>query len=64
MGRSFWSLTAKEAEYYNKPIDGWKEAIDRFPSAIIDIEEMNKCFALSRDMLVQYFIACRLLNVR
>jgi hypothetical protein len=44
----FLSLTVDEAAYYNKPTRGWAEVIERFPSAIIDIEEMGKCFALSR----------------
>ena len=44
----FLSLTDEEASYYNNPTEGWREVVGRFPSAITDIEEMNKCFALSR----------------
>jgi hypothetical protein len=44
----FLSLEVGEAAYYNKPFGGWAEIIERFPSAITDIEEMGKCFALSR----------------
>jgi hypothetical protein len=47
-GRLFWSLSANEAHRYMEPREGWGQVIDRFPSAITDIEEMNKCFALSR----------------
>jgi hypothetical protein len=47
-GRSLWSLTVREGEYYNKPLEGWREVIDRFPATITDVEEMNKCFALCR----------------
>jgi hypothetical protein len=44
----FFSLSDKEAEYYNNPWNGWKESIERFPDTIRDIEEAWKCFALPR----------------
>ncbi len=44
----FFSLSDQEAEYYNNWSKGWKEIIDRFPGATTDIEEMHKCFGLSR----------------
>jgi hypothetical protein len=44
----FFSLTDEEATYYMNSTQGWKDVIERFPAAITDIEEMNKCFALSR----------------
>jgi hypothetical protein len=47
-GRFFWSLTANEARHYSNPTEGWAGVLDRFPAATTDIEEMNKCFALSR----------------
>jgi hypothetical protein len=47
-GTVFFSLTYSESEYYNKPTEGWREIIERFPMATTDIEEMSKCFALSR----------------
>jgi hypothetical protein len=47
-GKSFWSLTIEEAEYYNNPKKGWEEIVNRFPDTISDVEEMSKCFALSR----------------
>jgi hypothetical protein len=47
-GKYFWSLTTMEAAYYTKPLEGWKEIVNRFPTTLTDIEEMSKCFALSR----------------
>lgn len=44
----FFSFSLGEVEYYNNPTKDWDEVIQRFPSAITDIEEMGKCFALSR----------------
>lgn len=44
----FLSLTVTEAGYYNNPRRGWDEIIDRFPDTVSDIEESNRCFALSR----------------
>jgi hypothetical protein len=46
--RVFFSLNTIEANYYSAPREGWEEIIDAFPSALIDIEEARKCFALSR----------------
>ncbi len=36
------------AKKYKNPRDRWEEIIDRFPDSAMDVEEMNKCFALSR----------------
>ena len=47
-GRFFLSLNTDEAEYYLCPFKGWENIIARFPDAQSDIEEMSKCFALSR----------------
>jgi hypothetical protein len=47
-GKFFFSLTVEEAEHYNNPRKGWEKIIDRFPDVINDVEEMRKCFALSR----------------
>lgn len=41
-------LAPKEAEYYEKPRQGWEEVIARFPETVSDVEEARKCFALSR----------------
>ena len=47
-GTFFFSLTYSQSEYYSCPTKGWGEVTERFPTAITDIEEMGKCFALSR----------------
>lgn len=46
--RAYYSVTPREAQYYNSPWDGWKEIVSRFNDATDDIEELSKCFALSR----------------
>jgi hypothetical protein len=45
---AFEAVPISRAEFYDHPRKGWEEVVDRFPAAITDIEEMNKCFALSR----------------
>ena len=44
----FFSLSPREAEFFNNPRVGWEKIVERFPSALFDIEEAYKCFALSR----------------
>jgi hypothetical protein len=44
----FFKLPIEKAKYFDAPRIGWEDAIDRFPEALYDIEEMSKCFALSR----------------
>jgi hypothetical protein len=44
----FFQISPDREKYFSEPGEGWKEVIDRFPDAIGDIEEMSKCFALSR----------------
>lgn len=46
--RQFLSLSFKETELYTQPRKGWEVIIDRLPDTIGDIEEAQKCFALSR----------------
>lgn len=46
--RVFFSLTSEEARWYSRPQEGWEAIVDTFPSAISDIEEARKCFALGR----------------
>lgn len=46
--RQFFSMTMREALYYEKPREGWEVAIARFPDIVDDVEEASKCFALSR----------------
>jgi hypothetical protein len=48
IGREFYTLDSKEAEYYRNPRNGWEEIVALFPESITDIEETSKCFALSR----------------
>jgi hypothetical protein len=47
-GKIFWSLSTKEYQLYVEPRKGWEIIIERFPSAIGDIVEAQRCFALSR----------------
>lgn len=35
-------------QFYQSPLKGWEQIVDRFPGAVRDIEEACKCFALSR----------------
>lgn len=47
-GIFFFSLSSKEAEYYDNPGKGWELIVRRFPATLTDIEEASKCFAVSR----------------
>lgn len=44
----FLYIPTKQAERYQKPREGWEEVIQRFPSAVADIEECSLCFACDR----------------
>jgi len=45
----FFKIEADRKKHFDDPrANGWREIIDRFPSAISDIEETGKCFALGR----------------
>jgi hypothetical protein len=44
----FFNLPANKRDYFDSPTMGWEEVIERFPESIGDIEEMSRCFALSR----------------
>jgi len=44
----FFKLPADKKRYFDEPRYGWEEIIHRFPDAVVDIEEMSRCFALSR----------------
>jgi hypothetical protein len=46
--RMFLSLSLRETEDFRQPRKGWETIIERFPAAVLDIEEAKKCFALSR----------------
>lgn len=47
-GEFYFSLTPAEADKFEKWESGWEQILARFPTAIRDVEEMNKCFALAR----------------
>jgi hypothetical protein len=44
----FFSVTDKEADHYNNPRKEWESVLGRFGSAVVDIEEARKCYALAR----------------
>jgi hypothetical protein len=46
--RRCWALNIREGDTYDRWFKGWELMIDRFPDTLGDIEEMQKCFALSR----------------
>jgi hypothetical protein len=46
--RLFFQLPHEKRKFFDTPTVGWNEVLDRFPAATTDVEEMNKCFALSR----------------
>lgn len=52
----FFKLPQERQKYFENPIDGWEEVIARFPDTVSNIEEMNKCFALSRYAAAVYHV--------
>ena len=48
MERFYWSLSLSENDHYANWGKGWEQIIERFKDTLRDIEEMRKCFALSR----------------
>jgi len=44
----YFQLPANRREMFDTPLVGWAEIAERFPDTTSDIEEMHKCFALSR----------------
>jgi hypothetical protein len=44
----FFRLPHDRKHYFDEPLKGWEEATKRFPEIISNVEEMSKCFALSR----------------
>jgi len=44
----FFQVQSSKKTHFDNPREGWEEVISRFPDAGTDIEEMRKCFALSR----------------
>jgi hypothetical protein len=46
--RVFLALQHDRKQYFDSPRAGWEQVIERFPDCVSDVEEMNRCFALSR----------------
>lgn len=46
--RVFLSMLPQRERFFERPLESWEKVIDSFPDAQEDIEEMNKCYALSR----------------
>ncbi len=44
----FLYVPKEQAARYLASTKGWEEVLDRFPSSTMDVEEMNKCYALCR----------------
>jgi len=49
MGQLFLHIEVRKADYYNAPLVGLDTIIVHFPSAIPELEEAARCFALSRN---------------
>jgi hypothetical protein len=58
----FFKLPQEKKKYFNSPVDGWEEVIKRFQNTRDNIEEMNKCFALSRYAAAVYH-ACQIIEL-
>ncbi len=41
-------LPSSKKEWFENPAKNWEKVIERFPDSVSEIEEMGKCFALSR----------------
>jgi hypothetical protein len=46
--RLFFQLPYEKHKMFSQPTSGWEEIIGRWPDVRTDVEEMHKCFALSR----------------
>jgi hypothetical protein len=46
--RLFFQLRTERGKFFEDPAAGWEKVLERFPDAHTDVEEMHKCFALSR----------------
>lgn len=44
----FFQLPSNKKKWFESPTSNWEKVIERFPDTVTDVEEMNKCFALSR----------------
>ena len=43
-----FQLPSTKKKWFESPTSGWEQIIGRFPDTVTEIEEMNRCFALSR----------------
>jgi len=43
-----FQLPSGKKEWFENPAKNWEKVVDRFPDAVTEIEEMGRCFALSR----------------
>jgi hypothetical protein len=46
--RVFLAVPAERCKTFSEPLEGWDQMLTAFPESQEDIEEMNKCYALSR----------------
>jgi nitric oxide synthase oxygenase domain/subunit len=60
--RLLFQLPQEQQKYFETPTDEWEEVIARFPDTINNIEEMSKCFALSRFSAAVYH-ACQVIEL-
>jgi hypothetical protein len=44
----FFHVPHERKQQFEEPLKNWEIVVDKFPESIRDVEEMNKCFALSR----------------
>jgi hypothetical protein len=44
----FFQIPYERERMFSRPLDGWEEIIARWDNVRTDVEEMHKCFALSR----------------
>jgi hypothetical protein len=44
----FFSLPSNRKKWFESPTRDWEKVIERFPDTVSEIEEMGRCFALSR----------------
>lgn len=47
-GQLFLYVPPTESHFYEQPLRGWEQVVQRFPETIGDVEEASKCYALNR----------------
>jgi hypothetical protein len=50
----FFQVPHSRREFFENPLSGWEAVVKRFDACVRDVEEMNKCFALSRYIAAMY----------